>query len=289
MNEPIALAIIGGTGVYQMEALKDIEEVRISTPFGEPSDVIILGTLEGRRVAFLPRHGRGHRILPTEVNSRANIYALKTLGVQRIVSVTACGSLREDFAPRDIVIPDQLFDHTRNRRHYTFFGDGLAAHISFAEPFCPELSELLYQAVKKTGATVHKGGTFITIEGPRFSTKGESRIYRQWGLDIIGMTAVPEAQLAREAEICYAAMAHVTDYDVWHESEEPVTVEAIVRNLLANAETAKRAIQYLVPTIPEERTCACAHALENAIITQHDLIPPETKERLKPIVGKYLQ
>jgi len=282
------IGVIGGTGVYQMEALTDVEEVKIETPFGDPSDAIVLGTLEGVRVAFLPRHGRGHRILPSEVNSRANIWALKSLGVERIISISACGSMREDIAPRHIVIPDQIFDFTKLRRPNTFFGQGLAAHISFAEPFCPELSELLYRAVKKTGAAVHKGGTFLVIEGPRFSTKGESRIFRRWGVDIIGMTAVPEAQLAREAEICYATMAHVTDYDVWHETEEPVTVEVVIQNLLANAEVAKQAIRNIVPTIPAERTCECAHALETAIITQRDLIPAKVKEDLKLLIGKYL-
>ncbi|MEA3459393.1 MAG: S-methyl-5'-thioadenosine phosphorylase, partial [Chloroflexota bacterium] len=265
--EKVRIGVIGGTGVYEMEGLMDIEEVHVETPFGDPSDAIVVGTLEGMRVAFLPRHGRGHCIMPTEVNSRANIWALKSLGVERLISITACGSMREDFAPRDIVIPDQIFDQTKERRNYTFFGDGLVAHISFAEPFCPELSQLLYEAVRKTGATVHKGGTFLTIEGPRFSTRAESRIYRQWGVDIIGMTAIPEAQLAREAEICYAAMAHVTDYDVWHETEEPVTVEMVIQNLLANAKVAKEAIRYLMPTIPGERACKCAIALQNAIIT----------------------
>jgi len=286
--DKVRIGVIGGSGVYQIEALKDIEEVRVKTPFGDPSDVITIGTLEGVRVAFLPRHGRGHRIMPTEVNSRANIYALKSLGVERLISITACGSMREDFAPRHIVVPDQIFDQTKERRHYTFFGEGIVVHISFAEPFCPQLSQLLYEAVARTGAVAHKGGVFLTIEGPRFSTRGESRIYRQWGVDIIGMTAVPEAQLAREAEICYATMAHVTDYDVWHESEEPVTVEMLVENLQANARVSKKAIEYLVPTIPEERTCECATALANAIITQRDMIPEETKEKLKPLIGKYL-
>jgi 5'-methylthioadenosine phosphorylase len=288
MATPVRIGIIGGSGVYQMEALRDVEEVRIQTPFGDPSDAIVLGTLAGVRLAFLPRHGRGHRIMPTEVNSRANIFALKTLGVERIISVTACGSLREDYAPRHIVIPDQLFDHTRGRRPYTFFGNGLVVHVSFAQPFCPELSALVYEAAKKTGATVHKGGTFITIEGPRFSTKGESATYRQWGMDIIGMTAVPEAQLAREAEICYAAMAHVTDYDVWHETEAPVTVEMLIANLVANAALTKEAIANLVPTVPVQRTCECATALSNAIITQRDLVPEQVKRDLAPLVGKYL-
>jgi 5'-methylthioadenosine phosphorylase len=282
------IAVIGGSGVYQMEALRDVEEIKIATPFGDPSDSIMIGTLAGVRIAFLPRHGRGHRIMPTEVNSRANIWALKSLGVERIISISACGSMKEQYAPRDVVIPDQIYDQTKARRPYTFFGNGLVAHISFDEPYCPELSQLVYQAVQKTGARVHKGGTFLTIEGPRFSSKGESRIYRQWGVDVIGMTAVPEAQLAREAEICYCTMAHVTDYDVWHESQEPVTVSMLIENLLANAALTKRAIEYLAPTIPAERHCLCATALSTAIITQKDLIPEKVKQDLGIIVGKYL-
>jgi 5'-methylthioadenosine phosphorylase len=286
--DKVRIGIIGGSGVYQMEALTDVEEVRVSTPFGDPSDAITVGTLAGQRIAFLPRHGVGHRIMPTEVNSRANIYALKSLGVERIISVTACGSMKEEFAPRHIVIPDQIFDNTKERGNYTFFGNGLVVHIGLAEPFCAELSRLIYEAVKATGATVHMGGTFITIEGPRFSTKGESRIYRQWGVDIIGMTAAPEAALAREAEICYAAMAHVTDYDVWHETEEPVTVAMLIENLMANAALTKKAIQHLVSTIPQERACECATALSNAIITQRDLIPEKVKKDLDLLIGKYL-
>lgn len=281
------IAVIGGSGLYQMEGLEDTEEVNVSTPYGPPSDTIVIGTLEGQRVAFLPRHGRGHRIMPGELNSRANIFALKTLGVERIISVSACGSMREEYAPGHIVIPDQLFDRTRGRP-LTFFGRGLVVHISLAEPFCPELNRLLYDAAVQAGATVHMGGTFMIIEGPRFSTKGESRIFRQWGVDIIGMTAVPEAQLAREAEICYATMAHVTDYDVWHETEEPVTVEAVIKVLLANTRLAQDAIRHLMPKIPQERTCSCATALADAIITQRDLIPETVRQRLDPIVGKYL-
>jgi 5'-methylthioadenosine phosphorylase len=286
--EPVRLAVIGGSGVYDMQALTDMSEVKPKTPFGEPSDAIVVGTFGGQRVAFLPRHGRGHRISPTELNSRANIFALKSLGVERIVSISACGSLRQDYAPRHIVIPDQLFDRTRERP-LSFFGGGLVVHISFAEPFCPDLSQALYQAVKATGATVHQGGAFVTIEGPRFSTKAESNVFRQWGMDIIGMTAVPEAQLAREAEICYATMAHVTDYDVWHATEESVTVEAVVKNLLANAQVARRAIQNLVPALPRQRACACQHALRDAIITSRDVIPERIKQDLEPLVGKYLK
>lgn len=286
--EPVKLGVIGGSGVYDMEVMTDIEEVKPQTPFGEPSDAIVIGTLGGQRVAFLPRHGHGHRISPTELNSRANIFALKSLGVERIISISACGSLREDFTPRDIVIPDQLFDRTRERP-LSFFGGGLVVHISFAEPFCPDLSQALYAAVKAAGATVHKGGAFVTIEGLRFSTKAESNVFRQWGMDIIGMTAVPEAQLAREAEICYATMAHVTDYDVWHETEETVTVEAVIKNLLANAEVAKQAIQNLVPALPEARTCDCQHALRDAIITNRDVVPEQLKKDLGLLIGKYLQ
>jgi 5'-methylthioadenosine phosphorylase len=286
--DKVRIGVIGGSGVYQMEALTDVEEVRISTPFGDPSDAITVGTLAGQRIAFLPRHGVGHRIMPTEVNSRANIYALKSLGVERIISVTACGSMKEEYAPRHVVIPDQIFDHTKERGNYTFFGHGLVVHIGLAEPFCLELSRLIYEAVKKTGATVHMGGTFIVIEGPRFSTKGESRIYRRWGVDIIGMTAAPEAALAREAEICYAAMAHVTDYDVWHETEDPVTVAMLIENLMANAALTKKAIQHLVPTIPQDRACECATALADAVITQRDLIPEKVKKDLDLFIGKYL-
>ncbi len=286
--EPVRLGVIGGSGVYGMQALSDVEEVKPHTPFGEPSDAIVVGTLSGQRVAFLPRHGRGHRISPGELNSQANIYALKKLGVERIVSISACGSLREDYAPGHIVIPDQLFDRTRERP-LSFFGGGLVAHISFAEPFCPDLSQALYDAVRASGATAHRGGAFVTVEGPRFSTKAESNTFRQWGMDIIGMTAVPEAQLAREAEICYATMAHVTDYDVWHETEETVTVEAVVKVLLANAEVAKQAILSLVASLPGERGCDCQHALRDAIITSRDVIPREVKKDLGLLVGKYLQ
>lgn len=285
--EKIKIGIIGGSGIYQIEALEDLTQIEVETPFGPPSDSIIIGTLRGVKIAFLPRHGRGHRILPTEVNYRANIYALKKIGVERIISISACGSMRENYAPCDIVIPDQIFDFTKKRK-YTFFGDGIVAHVSFADPYCSELSELLYNAVEKTGIRVHKGGTLLVIEGPRFSTKGESKIYRQWDVDVIGMTAMPEAILAREAEICYATMAHVTDYDVWHESEETVSIEMLIENLQANTEISKQAISYLAPTISLERHCECATALENAIFTTPDQIPQKRKEDLNILISKYI-
>ncbi len=285
--EQVKLAVIGGSGLYDMEALTEVKEYQVRTLFGNPSDAIVVGTLAGQRVAFLPRHGRGHRILPTEVNSRANIYALKMMGVERILSVSACGSLREEFAPRHIVIPDQLFDRTRGRA-LTFFGNGLVAHIGLAEPFCATFSALVYQAVKQTGATVHKGATLVTIEGPRFSTKAESNLFRQWGMGIIGMTAIPEANLAREAEICYACMAHVTDYDVWHVEEEPVTVAMVIERLLANIDVSKQAIVNLVPTLPAARTCECEHALRDALITNRAVISDRLKQELAPLIGKYV-
>ncbi len=288
--EKVSLGVIGGSGVYNIEALQDVREIHVNTPFGDPSDAIVVGTLSGIRVAFLARHGRGHRIMPSELNARANIYALKSLGVQRVVAISACGSMREDYAPRHIVIPDQIFDRTKGRCS-TFFGDGLVAHISFDEPYCADLSEIVYQAVAKTGATVHRGGTFVVIEGPQFSTKAESRIYRQWGVDIIGMTALPEAKLAREAEMCYACIAHVTDYDVWHDTEEPVTVAMLIENLMANAEVTKEALSYVAPMIAEKRewSCDCSSALGTAIITQRDLIPQDVKDNLGLLVNKYLQ
>ncbi len=286
---PIRIGVIGGSGLYQMEGLSDVEERRISTPFGDPSDVIVIGTVEGVRVAFLARHGRGHRIMPTEVNYRANIYALKTLGVEQVISISACGSLREHLHPGEIVIPDQLFDFTK-KRAYTFFGNGLVAHIGVADPFCPRLSALLADAVEAAGGRIHRGGRFITIEGPRFSTKGESFTYRTWGMDIIGMTTSPEAFLAREAEMCYAVMAHITDYDVWHETEEPVNVEMLLSTLAANAQLAQQAIRILVPHMAvAERTCECGSTLSTALITQPDLVPESLKRDLAPIVGKYLK
>jgi 5'-methylthioadenosine phosphorylase len=284
----VELAVIGGSGVYDMEALTDMEERLLSTPFGDPSDRIVIGTLAGKRIAFLPRHGRGHRLTPSEVPYRANIWALKSLGVERIISISACGSMKEKYEPRHIVIPDQIYDNTKGR-DYTFFGDGLVAHIGIAEPYCHDLRQVLSEAVTKAGGMVHTGGTFITIEGPRFSTRGESKVYRSWGMDIIGMTAVPEAQLAREAEICYATMAHVTDYDVWHEEEEAVNVEMLIANLMANAALSKKTIAELVPLLPDERICDCGSTLSTAIITQRDLIPRAKIEQLGPLVTGHLE
>ena len=284
------IAVIGGSGLYEMEGLADREVVNVeglATPFGLPSDNIVIGALEGVRVAFLARHGRGHRHLPSEVPYRANIWALKALGVEQIISISAVGSLREDYKPRDIVIPNQLFDRTTGRP-LSFFGRGLVVHIGLAEPFCPSLSQQLYTAAADTEAAVHLGGSFVVVEGPRFSTRAESRVFRQWGMDIIGMTAVPEAQLAREAEMCYATMAHVTDYDVWHETEEAVSVEAIIRNLLANTRVAQQAIRNLLRDLKSERSCECNTALADAIITQRTFIPEETTRELHLLVGKYL-
>ena len=287
-DNPIRIGIIGGSGLYQMEGLSEVEERPVSTPFGDPSDAVTVGTLEGVRVAFLARHGRGHRIMPTEVNYRANIFALKSLGVEQVISISACGSLREHLPPGEIVIPDQVFDFTKGRAN-TFFGDGLVVHVGTADPFCPRVSGILADVVEEAGGTVHRGGRFITIEGPRFSTKGESYTFRAWGMDIIGMTTSPEAFLAREAEMCYAVMAHVTDYDVWHETEDPVSVEVVIRVLQQNTELAQKAIRTLVPRLAAaERDCECGESLANAILTQRDLIPEEVKERLGLIVGKYL-
>ncbi|MDA1349451.1 MAG: S-methyl-5'-thioadenosine phosphorylase [Chloroflexi bacterium] len=282
------IAFIGGSGLYDMEGLEDREEVDVDTPFGDPSDSVVLGTLVGTRLAFLPRHGRGHRLSPTEIPARANIFALKTLGVERIVSISAVGSLQEEVRPLDMVVPDQLIDRTRQRPN-TFFGDGIVAHVAFADPYCAELSELLVEAGRLNGITTHKGGTCVVMEGPQFSTLAESELYRSWGASIIGMTALPEAKLAREAEICYTTMALVTDYDCWHDSEESVTVEMIVQNLMQNVERSKEVVAKLVPTIPESRECACASALENAIITAPDAVPPDVRSRLAPLVGKYFR
>jgi 5'-methylthioadenosine phosphorylase len=270
-----------------MPGLKEVQELGLTTPYGKPSAPIVVGTLEGQPVAFLARHGIGHHISPSEVPYRANIYALKSLGVERIVSISACGSLREDYAPGEVVVPDQVFDMTRGRAR-SFFGEGLVAHISVADPFCPDLSQWVYSAVQLAGGIVHQGGAFITIDGPRFSTKAESHTYRSWGMSIIGMTTSPEVFLAREAEMCYAVMAHVTDYDVWHTSEEPVTVEMVIEILHRNTELAQQAVCLLARELTSKRTCICPNALATALITQQDKIPPETRQRLAIFVEKYL-
>jgi 5'-methylthioadenosine phosphorylase len=287
MNENLAFAVIGGSGLYHMQGLEDTREHLIETPFGKPSSPILTGTLEGKRIAFLARHGIGHSISPGEINYRANIYALKSLGVKHIISISACGSLREDYAPGHIVIPDQLFDNTRGRVR-SFFEDGLVAHINVADPFCNNLSNILYDSVKGSAATIHAGGAFITIEGPRFSTKAESHVYRAWGMSLIGMTACPEAFLAREAEICYATMAHVTDYDVWHVSAEPVTVELVIQTLNKNTEHAQESLRILARNMKSESDCACHSALAGALITQPTVIPAETRKKLGLLVEKYL-
>jgi 5'-methylthioadenosine phosphorylase len=282
------IGVIGGTGLYQIEGLSDIEEVNIDTPFGKPSDTIIIGRLEERGIAFLPRHGKGHKLSPTEVPSRANIYALKSLGVEHIISVNSVGSFKEELKPGELVIPDQIIDRTRLRVN-TFFGEGIVAHIPFAEPFCPVLSRILVEAAKETGAPVHPRGTYLAMEGPAFSTRAESKLYRSWGADIIGMTALPEAKLAREAEICYASIACVSDYDSWQEKLEPVTVEMVLAIMHRYIDTAKKIIKLAVARIPEKRDCPCASALKTALITDPKLIPPEQKKKLELLIGKYLK
>jgi len=287
-NEPPRLGVIGGSGLYAMPGLEAPQEHDLDTPFGKPSAPLIVGKLDGVSVAFLARHGIGHHIMPTEVNYRANIYAMKMLGVERIVSISACGSLRDDYAPGDIVVPDQIFDLTR-RRPLTFFGDGLVVHISSADPFCPDLSQMALTSVEATGAPVHFGGSMITIEGPRFSTRSESNVFRSWGMSLIGMTTTPEAFLSREAEICYAVMAHVTDYDVWHVSEEPVTVERVIETLNRNTRVAQEAVRNLARSWKAQWTCECGSALAGALITDPRAIPPETRQRLGLLVSKYLK
>jgi len=281
------IGVIGGTGLYDIEGMSDIEEVEINTPFGKPSDAIVIGKLEGVGIAFLPRHGKGHRISPTELPARANIYALKSLGVKHIIASNSAGSFREEIKPGDLIIPDQIIDRTRSRVS-SFFGEGVVAHIPFAEPFCPVLSQIVFEAARQVGASVHQGGTYVAMEGPAFSTRAESRLYRSWGADIIGMTALPEAKLAREAEICYASIACVSDYDSWHEGKEPVTVDVILDIQHKNIDTVKKIIKLAVTRIPEERRCGCATALETAFVTAPELIPSEQKEKLGLLIGKYL-
>ena len=285
---PVPVGIVGGSGLYAMDGMTDVEAVDVDTPFGKPSDSIVLGNLYGVPVAFLPRHGRGHRISPTDLPVRANIYALKKLGVERLISVSAVGSLKEDLRPLDMVVPDQLIDRTY-RRASTFFEGGVVGHIAFAHPFCPQLSGLLHDAAVVTGVTTHMGGTCIVMEGPAFSTVAESNMYRSWGADIIGMTALPEAKLAREAEMCYATLACVTDYDVWHSTEEQVTVELVVANLMKNVAASQEALRRLLPAITAERPCDCGTALRDAVITARDAIPAEARQKLHPIIGKYIE
>jgi 5'-methylthioadenosine phosphorylase len=286
-QEAIQTGVIGGSGLYSMEGLSDTRELKIRTPFGTPSDAIVVGTLEGKRVAFLSRHGRGHRFSPSEINYRANICAMKMLGVKRIISVSAVGSLREDLPPLDFLIPDQFFDRTRNRVS-TFFGGGIVAHVGFDKPTCAHLSERLAVACDHVGVKVHRGGTYVCMEGPQFSTLAESHTYRQLRFDVIGMTNLTEAKLAREAELCYAAFAMITDYDCWHPQHDSVTVSEIVHNLTKNAENVQRAIRQVVRGLDEKRECNCDSALAHAILTDRKHIPPAAKKRLAPIIGKYI-
>jgi 5'-methylthioadenosine phosphorylase len=281
------VGVIGGSGLYKMEDLEEIQTISLTTPFGEPSDSFILGRLEGIKVAFLPRHGKGHRINPSSLNFRANIYGMKMLGVQWIIGVSAVGSMKESIHPGDMVIPNQFIDRTTGRPN-TFFSDGIVCHISFADPVCPVLSQILFQAGKEVGATVHKDGTYLCIEGPQFSTRAESKLYRTWGVDIIGMTNLPEAKLAREAEICYATIAFATDYDCWHEEAEDVSIGEVLRILAQSSKIAIKAIRHAVKHLPKKRECICATALKDALITGKKLIPEKTKKDLEPLIGKYL-
>jgi 5'-methylthioadenosine phosphorylase len=282
------IGIIGGSGLYDMAELTDREEKTVSTPFGDPSGPYVLGTLRGKKVAFLARHGVGHRILPSELNFRANLYGFKVLGVERILSASAVGSLKQEYKPLDIVVPDQFFDRTKGRIS-TFFGQGLVAHVAFAHPLCGDLSAIAADSAASVGATVHRGGTYVNMEGPQFSTLAESRLYRAWGMDVIGMTNLQEAKLAREAEICYATLALVTDYDCWHPDHDSVTVDLIIANLMQNAATAQKTIAEAIGRIAGPRTCACKDALATAIITQAPLVPEQTKKDLAPIIGKYMK
>jgi 5'-methylthioadenosine phosphorylase len=286
--EQMTIGVIGGSGLYDIDGLNDIKQVRLATPFGDPSDAYITGELEGVRMVFLPRHGIGHRLLPSEVPYRANIYGMKKLGVQRIISVSAVGSMKEEIVPGHIVIPDQFFDRTQGKRASTFFGQGVAGHVQFADPVCPELSGILVKAAQRAGAVVHNGGTYLCIEGPNFSTRAESMIYRGWGVDIIGMTNIPEARLAREAEICYGTVALATDYDCWHEGHEDVTVEAILAIIQQNVAMARTIIKQAVAGLSPAPLCTCGESLKFAIMTDQALIPEETRRALQPIIGKYI-
>jgi 5'-methylthioadenosine phosphorylase len=284
----VQVGIIGGSGLYDMAELTGREEQRITTPFGDPSGPYVIGTIGGKRVAFLARHGAGHTILPSELNFRANIYGFKVLGVERILSASAVGSLKQEYKPLDILVPDQFFDRTKGRIS-TFFGRGIVAHIAFAHPLCGDLSAIAAAAAQAVGATVHRGGTYVNMEGPQFSTLAESKLYRSWGMDVIGMTNLQEAKLAREAEICYATLALVTDYDCWHPDHDSVTVEMIIGNLIQNAKTAQQAIARAIDQLPAARSCSCQDALATAIITRPEAVPAQTKKDLEPIIGKYMK
>jgi 5'-methylthioadenosine phosphorylase len=285
MSQPV-IGVIGGSGLYELDGLTDVRWRRVRTPFGDPSDEYCTGVFEGRPVVFLPRHGRGHRLTPSELNFRANIWGLKSLGAEWVISISAVGSMKETIHPLDVVVPAQFFDATR-RRVSSFFGEGIVAHVGMADPVCPTLADELEKAARATGAPVHRGGTYICIEGPQFSTRAESAIYRSWGVDVIGMTNVPEVKLAREAELCYATLALVTDYDVWHETHEAVSVEAVVQNLLRNVATAKDVLRRVIPAVSASRTCPCPDLLRNAVITHPSAFPIAARRRLELLVGKY--
>jgi 5'-methylthioadenosine phosphorylase len=281
-----AIGIIGGSGLYELDGLTDVRWRRVRTPFGDPSDEYCVGRFDGRPVVFLARHGRGHRLLPTELNFRANIWGLKALGVEWVVSVSAVGSMKEAIRPLDLVVPDQFYDATK-RRISSFFGEGIVAHVAMADPVCPDLASSVEKAARQAGATVHRGGTYVCIEGPQFSTKAESRVYRSWGMDVIGMTNVPEVKLAREAELCYATLALVTDYDVWHETHEAVSVESVIRNLLRNVATAREVLRTVIPALGGPRTCPCPSLLQNAVITSPSVFPLPARRKLDLLIGKY--
>jgi len=283
------IGIIGGSGLYKIEGIRDLKAITVTTPFGKPSDKFMVGYLEGKEVVFLPRHGVGHRLSPSEINYRANIYGMKKLGVERIISVTACGSLKEKFKPRDFVVVDQFVDRTNHGREMTFFDKGIVAHIAFANPVCPELSKVIYESGRNLKLNIHKAGTYINMEGPAFSTLAESRLYRKWGMDVIGMTNLAEAKLAREAEICYATLAAVTDYDCWHPQQETVSIDMVIENLSKNILNAKRIISEVIKNLPSKRQCNCPESLKYAIITDKKLIPDKTKKDLGIIIGKYIK
>jgi 5'-methylthioadenosine phosphorylase len=283
------IGIIGGSGLYSIEGFTDVKEIEVRTPFGAPSDKLTIGVLEGKEIVFLPRHGKGHRLNPSEINYRANIFAMKKLGVEQIISVTACGSLRAELKPCDFVLPDQFVDRTNQARKMTFFENGIVAHVGFADPVCNDLRSRMFKSVLSLGFTVHDGGTYITMEGPAFSTRAESNLYRSWGMDIIGMTNMSEAKLAREAEICYVTLAAITDFDCWYQSAQEVTLDMVMANFSKNIDRARSIIKQVIRDIPDTRTCACQTALKNAIVTDTTMIPDTLKNDLQPLIGKYIQ